>query len=162
MKNIISENPLVVCGVVLVGVSLVSGGFSSLKETASAGNALKAQRREISVSKNLQKIAEEESAIASQRYQNGCVFVVASNQPDTFTGLQEGKEVLDGATGHPLSDGVTVCDYNGLTGIIQEGVVASTAFTGDRETIEAALTRAGIARNKPNSKQGGDHDGDSN
>jgi hypothetical protein len=54
--------------------------------------------------------AEQQAAIAEQRYSDGCIVVVASNDPTKFTSLTEGQPVLDAVRGVPLPTNTIVCD----------------------------------------------------
>lgn len=85
---------------------------------------------------------EEQAKIADSRYQSGCVIVVASNDPNSFTSLTAGQPVLDGVRDAPLPPGTLVCDAFGNTARINDQSVADAfAFTGNKEVIQEAIER---------------------
>jgi hypothetical protein len=96
-----------------------------------------------------QEKAKAQDAIALERYKAGCVMVFAPQSDgitptNQFAGIIEGKPVMDGnRPGVALSDGVQVCDSNGLTGVIANRVVTQTAFTSDRQVVADAMRRFG-------------------
>lgn len=89
--------------------------------------------------------AQAQAEIAEQRYKTGCVFVVASNDPNSYTSLTEGQPVLDRVRRKPLPVGTIVCDANGNTARIVQGedkpVVGEIAFTGNQNVIDRARAR---------------------
>lgn len=140
MTKLISDNPLALIGLGIVGLGLIfnEGNLQSLSQTS----AMVRSQREASQRESLQaQIAEQK---ATDRYNRGCVFVVAQTEPGTFTSLSEGQPVIDQARQTPLSNGVVVCDREGGTGVISNGVVSDFAFTGNRTVIDAALAKAQI------------------
>ncbi|MDB9369167.1 hypothetical protein PN456_09375 [Nodularia spumigena CS-586/05] len=86
-----------------------------------------------------QQAAQAQAEIAEQRYRDGCVMVVAMNNPDSFTSLSEGEPVIDHVRNVPLPIGTVVCDANGNTAVIIKGenqpVTGEIAFTGNQELI---------------------------
>lgn len=102
----------------LAGVGLVI----ALPQMAQS-NLLATIRQSIDLEASVQKsvhasTADEDAAIAEDRYQNGCVMVVASNSPEHYSALTPGQPVIDGARNVPLAVGTTVCDALGGTGVI--------------------------------------------
>lgn len=151
----LKENPQLVIGsLFLVGATLFGGGISNMQQLMTSGNALRESR--ITENRQLQQLrvsentAKQEEAIANDRYQRGCVFVVVEYNLNQLVALQEGEPVTDHYTERPISDGNIVCDANGMTGVIKNGVVADPAFTGDFAIVEAALAkRKGAALQRP-------------
>lgn len=101
-----------------------------------------------------QQSAQTQALIAKQRYQQGCVMVVAMKDPNSFTSLELGKPVIDRIRKTPLPVGTIVCDANGNTARIIQGyekpVVGDIAFTGDRKIIEQARKRSKARYALPN------------
>ena len=102
-----------------------------------------------------QQSLQSRSEIAEQRYQAGCIMVVATNSPDQLTALEEGQPIIDAARNRPLSPGAVVCDGFGNTGVIVsneagEPVVGKMAFTGNATLIEAAKNRVNKKYSLPN------------
>lgn len=89
-----------------------------------------------------EQAAQAQAEIAEERYKSGCVFVVASNDPNSYTSLTEGQAVLDKVRGKPLPIGTVVCDANGNTARIINGVdkpvAGEIAFTGNQDVVDAA------------------------
>ena len=93
-----------------------------------------------------QEAAEQQAEIAKNRYKSGCVMVVSMQHPDSYTSLTEGQPVLDRVRRMPLPAGTVVCDANGNTARIVQGldktpVVGELAFTGDQQVVEAVRKR---------------------
>jgi hypothetical protein len=92
-----------------------------------------------------QQSAQTQAAIAKQRYEEGCVMVVAMKDPNSFTSLSVGQPVIDRVRKTELPVGTIVCDANGNTARIVPGndksVVGEIAFTGDRKVVEEAKKR---------------------
>lgn len=101
-----------------------------------------------------QEMADLQAKIASNRYRNGCVIVVAQKAPDKFTSLTEGHPVIDWVRKTPLPAGTIVCDANGNTAVIEKRngkpVIGKTAFTGDRQLINQARKNANANYRVPN------------
>jgi len=101
-----------------------------------------------------QQSAQNQALIAKQRYEEGCVMVVAMKDPKSFTSLEAGKPVIDRVRKTPLPVGSMVCDANGNTAKIVQGkdkpVVGDIAFTGNRTVIEQARKRAKARYTLPN------------
>lgn len=117
-----------------------ASNLSTIRSLADQNNR---QQAELDASIEAQKTKAE---VAKARYQSGCVMVVASKDPQSFTSLSEGQPVIDSARKVPLPAGVVVCDALGMTGEIvpdESGrpVVGRMAFTGDQQVINAAKTR---------------------
>ena len=102
-----------------------------------------------------QEAAESQAEIAKQRYQSGCVMVVSMQHPDSYTSLTEGQPILDRVRKTPLPVGTIVCDANGNTARIVQGldktpVVGELAFTGSRKVVETARLRHNHKYSLPN------------
>ena len=130
----------------------LGGGFSSLQEMEVQGEqnrVLRATQQQEQAKLTLsQDAAKQKDAIARQRYQDGCVMVVAANDRSQLTRITEGIPVIDASRNVPLSIGNIVCDANGLTGEIiadpnnpKIPVVGNTAFTSDRTLVANAAKR---------------------
>ena len=129
----------------------LGGGFSGLQEMKLQGEQNRvtraSQQQEQARLTLAQDAAKQRDTIARQRYQDGCVMVVASDNKTQLTAITEGLPVIDGARNVPLSIGNIVCDSNGLTGEIIAGenpkipVVGNTAFTSDRALVGNAAKR---------------------
>ena len=130
----------------------LGGGFFSLQEMEVQGEqnrVLRATQQQEQAKLTLsQDAAKQKDAIARQRYQDGCVMVVAANDRSQLTRITEGIPVIDASRNVPLSIGNIVCDANGLTGEIiadpnnpKIPVVGNTAFTSDRTLVANAAKR---------------------
>jgi hypothetical protein len=130
----------------------VGGGFSGLQEMKVQGEANRVtratQQQEQARLTLAQDAAKQRDAIARQRYQDGCVMVVAANDRSQLTSITEGVPVIDSSRNVPLSVGNIVCDQLGLTGEIVANptdpkvpVVGNTAFTSDRALVANAAKR---------------------
>ena len=130
----------------------LGGGFSSLQEMKVQGEqnrVLRATQQQEQAKLTLsQDAAKQKDTIARQRYQDGCVMVVAANDRSQLTSITEGIPVIDASRNVPLSIGNIVCDANGLTGEIiadlnnpKIPVVGNTAFTSDRTLVANAAKR---------------------
>lgn len=90
------------------------------------------------------EMEKAQAAIANERYKQ-CLPVVGENYRNGthyFVGLVEGSVPTDRITGKPLPSGTVVCDASGTTAVIDEkGAVRSTAYTGDRDIVQARLNR---------------------
>lgn len=93
-----------------------------------------------------QQSAEAQAEIANNRYQSGCVMVVAMKDPKSYTSLSEGQPVLDRVRKTPLPAGTIICDANGNTGkiVLVQGkpVVGEMAFTGNKNLVTSARKRS--------------------
>lgn len=140
----------------LITVFGIASNMGSFKANQQASSQIKLQRQEIAQENTQLRIAEqvasERAEIAGDRYTRGCVLVVSGSDARLAASIAQGKPVLDWATGNPLPDETVVCDPYGNTGIIADGVVAQTAFTGNQEVINQRLQQAqyGAERNQPN------------
>lgn len=72
-----------------------------------------------------QSVADQ-APIAQERFEAGCLLV-ADRETNQYVSLANGS-VSDPVTGLTLIDGSVVCDFYGMTGIVQGGVVTQTAF----------------------------------
>jgi hypothetical protein len=142
----------IVIAVAAIGLqNWLGGGFSGLQEMKVQGEQNRvtraAQQQEQARLTLAQDAATQRDTIARQRYEKGCVMVVASDNKTKLTSITEGLPVIDGARNVPLSVGNIVCDQNGLTGEIIAGenpkipVVGNTAFTADRSLVANAAKR---------------------
>jgi len=90
------------------------------------------------------EMEKAQAAIANERYKQ-CLPVVGENYRNGthyFVGLVEGSIPTDRITGKPLPTGTVICDANGITAVIDEnGAVKATAYTGDRDIVQARLNR---------------------
>ena len=130
----------------------LGGGFSGLQEMRTQGEANRTtratQQQEQARLTLAQDASKQKGTIARQRYQDGCVMVVAANDRSQLTSITEGLPVIDASRNVPLSIGNIVCDANGLTGEIiadpnnpKIPVVGNTAFTSDRTLVANAAKR---------------------
>ena len=130
----------------------IGGGFSGLQEMRTQGEANRTtratQQQEQARLTLAQDASKQKGTIARQRYQDGCVMVVAANDRSQLTSITEGLPVIDASRNVPLSIGNIVCDANGLTGEIiadpnnpKIPVVGNTAFTSDRTLVANAAKR---------------------
>jgi hypothetical protein len=87
---------------------------------------------------------KRQAEIANERYKS-CLPVVGNeyrNGTHYFTGLKEGDKPKDRITRKYLPTGTVVCDAHGNSGVIDEkGAVAYTAYTGNRDVVQARLKR---------------------
>ncbi|AKG21794.1 hypothetical protein [Calothrix sp. 336/3] len=98
-----------------------------------------------------QEIAKAKAAIASQRYKDGCLLVVAANSPTNLATLVPGEAVIDRITKRPLPSGTVVCDGNGNTAILvpnldRKPVIGEIAYTGNRDLVMKTVKRINGAR----------------
>lgn len=148
MQTLLKENPLILIGVGILAIGfapkILSGEFAADQATSAA---LVQQRKADEIAIQRLAISQEKrkelEAIANQRYE-GCTVVVSTDDIRKATGLTIGQPVLDGTRrGTPIADGITVCDQNGMTAEIINGVAANPAPTSNRAVVEAALRRFG-------------------
>ncbi len=87
---------------------------------------------------------QRQALVAEKRYES-CLPVVGEslkNGTHYFSGLQEGDIPTDRITKKPLPKGTVICDAHGSTGVINEnGEIAFTAYTGNRDLVQKRLTR---------------------
>ncbi|MEO1761734.1 MAG: hypothetical protein AAFR83_07135 [Cyanobacteria bacterium J06629_18] len=87
---------------------------------------------------------QRQAEVANKRYKS-CLPVVGKeyrNGTHYFTGLKEGDKPSDRITGDYLPTGTVICDAHGTTAVInQDGAVSYTAYTGDRDVVQARLKR---------------------
>ncbi|MBD2034022.1 hypothetical protein H6F76_03020 [Leptolyngbya sp. FACHB-321] len=148
MQTWLKQNPIALIGIGILVIGfvpkLVSGEF---QRDATVSQQLTEQRKADEMNAQRLAIAQESrkdlQKIANERY-SGCTLVVRADNHTKATGLTIGKPVLDGSRpGVHLADGITVCDQNGMTAIITDGVAAEPAVTTDRAVVESALRRFG-------------------
>jgi hypothetical protein len=105
IKRTIKRNPIPTAfGIGIVASLLISQGnirenaktLGEVREMAQA-NTAKEMRLRAS-----QQASEGQAEIAEQRYQKGCLAVVAQSDPSAFTSLTEGQPVLDRVRKTPL------------------------------------------------------------
>lgn len=170
MLQVLTEKWPALLGVAVVGFSAISNPSQLQSLTQSGGDIRQAREADEKRLLELQQSAEtkkREAVIAEQRYQDGCIMVVASNDQGRLTTLEEGQPVFDSARKDAfLPIGSVVCDVNGNTGEIVRGdwfdknisstipnqpVVGKMAFTGNREVVDAVMRRraAGARHNTP-------------
>ena len=141
-----------ILGAALLAQHTFGGGFGALNDMQIQGRESRlirsAQQQEQTRLTLSQDAVKQRDTIARDRYNKGCVMVVASNDNTKLTSITEGMPVYDGARKIPLSAGNIVCDSNGLTGEIVVNVldkltpvVSNTAFTSDRAIVAAAMKR---------------------
>lgn len=99
--------------------------------------------------------AEFLAKVADTRYQNGCHFVHAIDNPSKLVSIAAGDKLFDLTKGKKgfVGEGTVVCAHNGTTAIARrnangEIVATDVAFTGNSEVISKALQRRGIQLNK--------------
>jgi hypothetical protein len=103
-------------------------------------------QKEASASKAERELEYEQrqQEIANKRYAN-CLPVVGQyikNGTHYFTGIKEGETPIDRITNNTFPRGTVVCDALGTTGSIDEnGAIANTAYTGDRDVVAKRLKR---------------------
>lgn len=85
----------------------------------------------------------QQSKIADQRYQNGCLPLVRGKHPKlTYAPIVANSVPVDRHTGTSYPKGTVVCDSNGATGIIDStGAIASVAVTPNRDVVASRLKR---------------------
>ena len=143
---------LLILGAALLAQSSLGGGFSGLQQMQIQGETNRQTRalqdQEANKLRLSQDLAKQKDTIARQRYESGCLMVVASSDKTQLTAITEGMPVMDSVRKVPLSVGNVVCDSNGLTGEIianpvdaKTPIVGLTAFTNDRNLIAAAAKR---------------------
>lgn len=148
----LSNRNLMILGIAIVAQNQFGGGFSGLQQTQAQGEQHRAtraaQQQEATRLQLSQDLVKQKDAIAKQRYQSGCIMVVASGNRSQLTAITEGSPVIDSSRNVPLSVGNVVCDANGLTGVIVSNpsdpktpVVGDTAFTSDRAIVASAAKR---------------------
>lgn len=146
MQDFIKQNPVTAGGGVLL-LLMVALNSGQIKQNQQFSAELKAERMEMSQKQALlsaqQQDVSAKAEIANARYESGCILVVSSGDPTKSAAIQQERPVLDGATGHPLSDGSVVCDPFGTTAIIMGQVASQIAYTGDMEVVKARIAEMG-------------------
>lgn len=151
MNNVtrwLKRNPMSVALLSGIGIStlLSAGNISQNASTIARVRSLTQENSLFQMQLQASEQAKQQRAkVAESRYQSGCVMVVASNDPNSFTTISEGQPVIDSVRRVPLPVGTVVCDAQGNTGEIIQGarlpVVSRIAFTGNRELVKAAMQR---------------------
>jgi|GEM_PF-761196 hypothetical protein len=148
LQTWLKQNPIALIGIGILAIGfvpkLMSGEF---QHDAAVSQQLTDQRKADELNAQRLAIAQENrkdlEQIANERY-SGCTLIVRADDHTKATGLTIGSPVLDGARpGVHLADDITVCDQNGMTAIITDGVAAQPAVTTDRAVVELALRRFG-------------------
>lgn len=132
-------------GAGILGIALFSKESiqANLKYQNQQSIAFQSQQNELALIQSSTKIQEQRKVIAEQRFKQGCVIVVAENNPEYFTGLSLGKPVIDAIRKVPVAPGTVVCDANGNTGVVDnKNNVGDMAFTGNQQLIESAKKKA--------------------
>ncbi|MBD2072400.1 hypothetical protein H6F86_00430 [Phormidium sp. FACHB-592] len=148
MQAWLKHNPIALIGIGILAIGFVPKMLSGeFQRDAAVSQQLTEQRKADEMNAQRMAIAQENrktlERIANERY-NGCTLIVRADDHTKATGLAIGSPVLDGSRpGVNLADGVTVCDQNGVTAIITNGVAAEPAVTTDRAVVESALRRFG-------------------
>jgi len=147
-------DPIYLIAAAVVAAALyLNGGenFKAMQQSQASARLISRTNQDSEMKAKLASAsADRQSAVAKERYTDGCQMTVATNSPNQFAAIQQGKPVLDGATGAPLPDGVVVCDLIGSTAIISGGVADSFAFSSDRQVIRDAMKRyEGASYNAP-------------
>jgi hypothetical protein len=87
---------------------------------------------------------QRQAEVANKRYKS-CLPVVGNeyrNGTHYFTGLKDGDKPKDRITGKVLPTGTVICDAHGTTAVIDDnGAATYTAYTGDRDVVQARLNR---------------------
>lgn len=97
------------------------------------------QVRDLTLQQQQQRHSQQEREIAEERYQDGCHWVYARDERGNVVSLHEGMKVVDSTTHQPLAEGVTVCDPNGATAVLETGgIVGGIAVTPDLELVKEA------------------------
>ena len=93
-----------------------------------------------------QQEAMQKAEVAAQRYRDGCIPVVSSDQTQYVT-LVKNKPVVDNASKVPLPAGSVVCDAHGNTAMLVDddqvpdtaAVAQAFAFTGNKAIVQHRL-----------------------
>ncbi|NEQ48449.1 MAG: hypothetical protein F6K00_34930 [Leptolyngbya sp. SIOISBB] len=94
------------------------------------------QVRDLTLQQQQQRHSQQERKIAEERYQDGCHLVYARDEEDNVVSLHEGMKVVDSSTNQPLAEGVTVCDPNGATAVLETGgIVGVIAVTPNSDLV---------------------------
>jgi hypothetical protein len=145
----IKRNPVTALFLGGIGLSVALSSGNLMQNAQSVNMVRQIAQQNAAIQMQLQATAQstqQRAKIAVARYQDGCVMVVATNNPDAFTTLTEGQAVIDSVRQTPLPVGTVVCDANGNTAVIAPAadgtpVASQLAFTGDRAVIQAAMAR---------------------
>lgn len=135
----------IVFGVGIAAIALFSKDSiqANLKYQNQQSLAFQKQQNALALSQAARKIQQARKELAEERFEQGCVIVVAENDPEFFTGLSLGKPVIDAIRKVPVAPGTVVCDANGNTGIVDKNnVVSDMAYTGNQKLINSAKKKA--------------------
>lgn len=152
-------------GIVLVGYTLISGGGENASRLAETGNQVKEIRQEQAKEAVLLQTKAEglqgRADVAKARYDAGCTFhyELAPNQNPQITAtgafeitprpIQGGAMPIDWQ-GRTYSNGQTVCDIYGNTGVVDDqGKVMDHAFNGQIDTRPLAAAYLNRIGGKP-------------
>ncbi|MEM1308321.1 MAG: hypothetical protein AAF773_05395 [Cyanobacteria bacterium P01_D01_bin.115] len=95
------------------------------------------QVRDLTLQQQQQRHSQQERQIAEERYQDGCHLVYAQDEEGNVVSLHEGMKVVDSTTNQPLAEGITVCDPNGATAVLEAGgIVGAIAVTPNSELVQ--------------------------
>ncbi|MGD1873068.1 MAG: hypothetical protein ACFB02_08440 [Mastigocoleus sp.] len=133
---------------IIAGVIAIAASYPSFIKHQARIEADKADLQEKTLQRRaLQRQFEserEQAMIANERYKS-CLPVVGEtfkNGTHYFSGIQKGSVIRDRITEKPLPQGTVVCDSHGITAVIDaNGQASFTAYTGDRDIIQARLKR---------------------
>lgn len=92
------------------------------------------------------KFEQSQAKIAEARYQLGCVLIVAPENVRNLATLEEGDVIRDRTNGKSLPNNTVICDGNGNTGVIKDGLVGLIAFTGNRDLVIQQVNRINGAK----------------
>ncbi|MBD2054795.1 hypothetical protein H6F88_01940 [Oculatella sp. FACHB-28] len=156
----IKRNPISSAAIALM-VLAGAANYSTISQNMQATGRVREKAMEHSeFNQQLQATSlfvEQQAEIAEQRYSEGCVLVVASNDPTKFTSLTEGQPVLDSVRNVPLPAGTVVCDVFGNTARIVsldgQPVASEFAYTGNKQLVDDAIAASNAADaeiNQPN------------
>ena len=147
-KELISEDMIGILKIGFFGLILISifgiGIFQAFSPQARQIRAEirsqdQQQVRDLTLQQQQQRHSQQERKIAEERYQDGCHLVYARDEQGNVVSLHEGMNVVDSSTNQPLAEGVTVCDPNGATAVLETGgIVGVIAVTPNRELVQEA------------------------
>ncbi|MBD2168617.1 hypothetical protein H6G04_30010 [Calothrix membranacea FACHB-236] len=150
MLKKLRKDPVSLVLLAVIGGSLFLSQGNVSETMTSLGDAKKMMVA--STAKNNEMLAgqqsdKNQSAIAEQRYKDGCLILLYKGQ---MAAIAQGRPVYDPLTKFPLPKGTQVCDGYGTTARLEprdfdgDGVfipvITQEAFTGNKEVIDNALT----------------------
>lgn len=119
-------------GALLLTQALISapGTVAVMERNQALRNANQLEREQQQRLKMEAQLQVERAAIAEQRYAKGCLFIVGLDNEQPMN-ISDGMTIVNrGDKTTPIADGAYVCDRWGMTGVVRNGVVTDTAFTG--------------------------------